>query len=60
MIWHYGVVVAIDGLRLTIEYTLPPSVTRKLIERSKRDVVRIAGEDELDFNTESHFKKLVS
>ncbi len=60
MHWHYGVVVAIDGQRLTIEYTLPPSTTRKSVQRSKRDVVRIASEDELDFNSESHYRRLVA
>jgi hypothetical protein len=60
MHWHYGVVTAIDGLRLTLEYTLPPSMNRKSLQRSKRDVVRIASEEELDFNSESHFLRLMS
>jgi len=60
MHWHYGIVTAIDGLRLTLEYTIPPSLTRKSLQRSKRDVVRIASEEELDFNSESHFLRLMS
>ncbi len=60
MHWHYGVVAAIDGQKLTIEYTLPPSATRKSVQRSKRDVVRICSEDELDFNSESHFRRLTT
>ena len=53
-VWHYGRVVEINGKRLTLEYTLFPSNTKKLIERSKRDVVRIASEDELCFNSKDH------
>jgi len=52
--WHYGMVTAISGLTLTIEYTVPPSNTKKSLQRSKRDVIRIASESELDFNSEAH------
>ena len=55
--WHYGRVTAISGIRLTIEYT-SGSGTKKLLERSKRQVVRIASEDELNFNTKSHFDSI--
>jgi hypothetical protein len=58
-VWHYGRVVEISGKRLTLEYTLYPSDTKKLIERSKRDVVRIASEDELCFNSKAHKDKVV-
>ena len=59
MHWHYGLVLAVDGQKLTLEYTLTSGPTRKSVQRSKRDVVRIASEDELDFNSESHFHRLV-
>ena len=59
MVWHYGLVTAVEGQRLQITYTLPPSTARKCIQRSKRDVVRIASESELDSNTEKHAAKMV-
>lgn len=52
--WHFGLVVAVSGLTLTIEYTVPPSNLKKSLKRSRRDVVRLAHESELDFNTELH------
>lgn len=58
--WHYALVKEVKGHRLTLEYTLPPSDTKKLIERSKRDVVRIACEDELDFNTNAHAQRVTN
>jgi len=58
--WHYGWVIAVADLTLTIEYTVPPSDTKKSIQRSKRDVVRIAHESELDFNTEVHAQRVFS
>ena len=57
-LWHYGIVLSVQGHRLLIEYTLPPSNTKKEIERSKRDVVRIASEAELDFNSSSHAQRI--
>ena len=58
--WHYGLVTNVSGLTLTLEYTVPPSNTKKSLMRSKRDVVRIAHEAELDFNTEAHALRLCS
>lgn len=58
-VWHYGLVTQVDGLRLTIEYTVPPSNTKKSLERSKRDVVRIAPESELDFNSSAHAMRMM-
>jgi hypothetical protein len=52
--WKYGLVTAISGQRITLEYTTQNSFTKKSIERSKRDIVRIASENELDFNSRSH------
>jgi hypothetical protein len=52
--WHFGLVVAVSGLTVTIEYTVPPSNNKKSLQRSRRDVVRLAHESELDFNTELH------
>lgn len=59
-VWHYGLVVDVQGLTLTVEYTVPPSNTKKSLTRSKRDVVRIAHETELDFNTEAHALRIAS
>ncbi len=47
------------GRRLILEYTNPPADSKKLIERSQRNVVRIAPEDELDFNIMSHEQRLM-
>ena len=58
--WHYGLVTNVSGLTLTLEYTVPPSNIKKSLMRSKRDVVRIAHEAELDFNTEAHALRLCS
>lgn len=52
--WHLARVIAVKGLRLTLEYCIGASSTFKNIERSKRSVVRIASEEELDFNTKEH------
>jgi len=57
--WHYALVKEVKGHRLILEYTLSPSDTKKLIERSKRDVVRIACEGELDFNTSAHAQRVL-
>ena len=59
-VWHYGLVTNVSGLTLTIEYTVPPSNTKKSLARAKRDVVRIAHETELDFNTEAHASRVCS
>jgi hypothetical protein len=56
--WKYGSVKSISGQRLTIEYTLQGSFSKKLIERSVRDCVRIANESELDFNTQRHHERV--
>ena len=58
--WHYGLVTNVSGLTLTLECTVPPSNTKKSLMHSKRDVVRIAHEAELDFNTEAHALRLCS
>ena len=57
--WKYGIVTSISGSRLTIQYTTQNSFAKKLIERNKRDVVRIASESELDFNSKSHKEKVL-
>ena len=56
--WHFGRVIAIDGSRLTIEYTVGMSDVKKAIERSKRDCCRISSEDELIFNSRSHMENI--
>ena len=56
--WHLGRVVSISGSRLTIEYNLGMSGSTKLIERSKRDCCRIASEEELQYNSNSHMDKI--
>jgi hypothetical protein len=57
--WHYARVKGINGKRLTLEYTIGNSKSKKLIERSKRQVIRIANENELDFNSRSHFQDVL-
>ncbi len=57
--WKYGLVKAISGSRLTIEYTIGDSFTKKTIERNKKQVVRIAHESELDFNSDKHKERLI-
>jgi hypothetical protein len=37
--WHYALVKEVKGRRLILEYTNPPSDSKKLIEKSKRDMV---------------------
>ena len=59
-VWHYGLVTSVSGLTLTIEYTVPPSNTKKSLTRGMRDVVRIAHETELDFNSEAHALRICS
>ena len=56
--WHYGLVTNVSGLTLTLEYTVPPSNTKKSLMRSKDS--RIAHEAELDFNTEAHALRVCS
>ena len=57
--WKYGLVKAISGSRLTIEYTIGDSFAKKTIERNKKQVVRIAHESELDFNSDKHKERLI-
>jgi hypothetical protein len=52
-------VIEVKGLRLTLEYCVGASTSFKKIERSKRSVVRIASEEELDFNTKQHNLRVV-
>ena len=59
-VWKYGLVTAISGQRITLEYTTQNSFTKKFIERSKRDIVRIASENELDFNSRSHKNRVIN
>ena len=54
IVWHYARVISINNSRLTLEFS------GKLLERSKRQVVRICSEEELIFNTESHYRELSS
>ena len=56
--WHLGRIIAISGSRLTIEYTIGMSNTKKTIVRSKRDCCRVSSEDELIFNTHDHMEKV--
>ena len=58
MTWHYARVRSIDGQRVIVEYSTS-SNTKKTLERSKRDLVRIASEDELCFNTCEHHDKVL-
>ena len=52
--WKYGIILAKSGQRLTIEYTVQSSFSKKKIERNMRDVVRIASESELEYNSHKH------
>ena len=54
IVWHYARILNINNSRLTLEYS------GKTIERSKRQVVRVCSEEELIFNTESHYKELTN
>ena len=56
--WHYGKVIAIKNNRISLSYKLPGSVSMKTIVRSARDVVRVASEGELEFNTRLHHKNI--
>ena len=56
--WKYGKVVEIDGTRLTLEYTAGESFQKKEIVREKRNVVRLAHESELDFNSDRHKERV--
>ena len=56
--WKYGKVVAVSGQRLAIEYTVQNSFTKKQLERSIRDCVRITCESELEYNSNVHQEKL--
>ena len=57
--WKYGIVKAISGSKLTIEYTVGESFAKKNIERQKMQVVRIAHESELDFNSSKHKERVI-
>ena len=57
-LWHYGRVIAVNGGRLQIEYSVGSS-SKRILERSKRQIVRIASEEELNFNTHEHFDSIV-
>lgn len=50
--WHYARVLSISGSRLTLNYS------GKILERSKRQVVRVCAEEELDFNSSRHSERL--
>ena len=50
--WHYARVLSISGSRLTLNFS------GKILERSKRQVVRVCSERELDFNSHPHFERL--
>jgi hypothetical protein len=50
--WHYARVLSISGSRLTLNYS------GKILERSKRQVVRVCAEEELDFNSSHHSERL--
>ena len=56
--WKYGIVTEVSGHRLTSEYTTQGSFSKKLIQRSKRDVVYIVDESQLYFNCRTHFEKI--
>jgi len=57
--WHYARVKSISGTRITLEYTLYPSTTKKLIERRPREIVRIASEEELRQSSRSSVQESV-
>jgi len=57
--WHYAKVISITGSRIKLEYSLTGIGPKKLIERSKRQLVRVCSEDELNFNTKEHFKEVI-
>ena len=56
--WHFGLVTEIKGSQVTLEYCLTDSGTRKTLTRCKRQLVRIAGEEELNLNDQAHFDKI--
>ena len=58
--WKYALITEINGTRLTLEYTNPPSNHKKYLQRNKREVVRIGRESELDYNSRSHKERIIS
>ena len=62
MDWHYGRVLSIKKNAIEIQYTVGNGDVNvlskpKRLVRSRRDIVRIASESELDFGTKSHYNK---
>jgi hypothetical protein len=57
--WHYALVKEVKDAGSYLSIRIPPSDSKKLIERSNRDVVGIAPEDEIDFYTMSHVQRLM-
>ena len=60
--WHYWRVLSIKKNAIEIQYTVGNGDVNvlpkpKSLVRSRRDIVRIASESELDFGTKSHYNK---
>ena len=51
--WHYGRVISITKSHVTLSYA-----TGKILERSFRQIVRVCAEEELIFNSKSHYEKI--
>ena len=58
--WKYALITKIEGTRLTLEYTNPPSDHKRYLQRNKREVVRIGRESELDYNSRKHKERIIS
>ena len=56
VIWHYGTVISIINTRVTLQYKI--NNVSKSIQRSKRQIVRIASEHELNTSQKAHFKTI--
>ena len=59
LLWHYARVTKVSGSRLTLEYCISSSSTKRVIERSKRQVVRVATEEELNLTNQKRFENIV-
>ena len=63
MDWHYGRVLSINKNDIEVQYTVGKAEIQtiskvKTLIRSRRDLVRIASESELDFGTSTHFERI--
>ena len=48
--WHYARVISVQGSRLILQYCINGSSSKSVIQRCKRQVVRICSEEELSKN----------